>query len=309
MKCAIIDVGSNTIRLSVYQIKDGKFRILFSQKSMAGLAGYVERGRLSERGMEKAGEVLTEFTEILRNFSIEEVHIFATASLRNVENTQEAVEYIDKTVGCKVEVISGEEEAYLDYVGALHSVEVINGVLVDIGGGSTEVVRFQGQDILKAVCAPVGSLSLFSRYVEKILPKKKEYQSIVTEVHNALDAAGVIGDENGCEVICGVGGTIRAALKLNNYLFNESRSNHTISAEHLEYIVKLLADKDMTARNLILKVCPERVHTIVPGLCILVDIIQRYQTKKIVVSSYGVREGYLCDRVINRAEGGGISNG
>ena len=301
MKCAIIDVGSNSIRLAIYQVKEEKFRILFTQKVTAGLAGYVEKKRLSERGIQRACEVLLEYLDILHNFHIEDYYIVATASLRNIENTREAAEEILRVTGCHVDVISGEEEACLAYIGALHNVHVESGVLVDIGGSSTELVQFRDRRILRAVSVPIGSLSLFSRFVEKILPKKKEYQAIMEEIHRLLEQAELNDYE--CDIVCGVGGTVRNALKLNNYLFNESAANNTVSAEHLEYISKLLANRDTTARNLILKVCPERIHTIIPGLCVLNDIMDRFGAQKLVVSHYGVREGYLYDKVLKQSEG------
>lgn len=88
MKYAIVDLGSNTIRLSVYQTQeDGRFRLLFSEKETAGLANYISGGRMRPEGIVRAGEVLMDFKRLLMQFAMEELHVFATASLRNIRNT------------------------------------------------------------------------------------------------------------------------------------------------------------------------------------------------------------------------------
>lgn len=94
MKQAIIDIGSNSIRLTVYETEGQSFRILFREKIMAGLAGYVEDGKLSAEGIECACAGLLTFRKILQTLQIENVRIFATASLRNIFNTARALSVI-----------------------------------------------------------------------------------------------------------------------------------------------------------------------------------------------------------------------
>lgn len=146
MKQAIIDIGSNSMRLTVYEVAGETFKILFREKSMAGLAGYVEEGRLSPEGIARACSGLLEFRETLAALDITAVAVFATASLRNIFNTAEAVWAIQTATGFSVEVLSGTEEALLGYYGAGLEVHCTSGAFLDIGGGSTEVVVFdQGQ--------------------------------------------------------------------------------------------------------------------------------------------------------------------
>ena len=111
MKQAIIDIGSNSIRLTLYETEGQSFKILFREKIMAGLAGYVEDGKLSAEGIECACAGLLTFRKILQTLQIENVRIFATASLRNISNTARALSVIRAATGYSVEVISGEDEA------------------------------------------------------------------------------------------------------------------------------------------------------------------------------------------------------
>ena len=120
MKQAVIDIGSNSMRLTVYETTEtGGFTILFKDKVMAGLAGYVEDGALSLDGIARAVLGLMSFRNTLEALNITQVSVFATASLRNITNTAQAVSTIQRATGFSIEVISGEEEARYGYAGAM----------------------------------------------------------------------------------------------------------------------------------------------------------------------------------------------
>ena len=130
MKQAVIDIGSNSMRLTLYEIKDGRFKILFREKNMAGLAGYVEKGVLTKDGIACACSGLEDFRETLASLQIDDAAVFATASLRNINNTEEALAAIREETGYQVEVISGEEEALLGYYGAMKELNIRSGAFI-----------------------------------------------------------------------------------------------------------------------------------------------------------------------------------
>lgn len=146
MKFAIVDLGSNTIRLSVYNtLPEGGFDLLFSEKEMAGLVSYVHGGVLSPEGIQRACGAIRDFQALLRQFDLDAPHVFATASLRNIRNTEEAVEQIRAATGVGVDVISGELEARLGYYGARTATDLQDGAMFDIGGGSAEVLEVRAR--------------------------------------------------------------------------------------------------------------------------------------------------------------------
>ena len=130
---AVIDIGSNSIRMSLYERQGQDIKRLLHQKRMTGLIGYVEDGVMPKEGLEVVCCVLADFEKILNNLHVEKAAVFSTASLRNIENTEEAVRYIEKQTGIKVDVISGEEEAMLDFVGVTSLLKQDSGLVVDIG--------------------------------------------------------------------------------------------------------------------------------------------------------------------------------
>ena len=196
MKFAIVDLGSNTIRLSVYNtLPEGGFDLLFSEKEMAGLVSYVHGGVLSPEGIQRACGAIRDFQALLRQFDLDAPHVFATASLRNIRNTEEAVEQIRAATGVGVDVISGELEARLGYYGARTATDLQDGAMFDIGGGSAEVLEVRAGEVKKAQSLPIGSLELFNRCVDGLWPKKKELERIRSTVAAALKgpAAGAPG--------------------------------------------------------------------------------------------------------------------
>ncbi len=297
MKCGIVDVGSNTIRLSIYHWEGQKFKLLMNKKEMAGLAGYIKNGLLSDSGILVACRVLAGFKALLNNFNIADLHVFGTASLRNIVNTEEALETIEAVTGVKVEVLSGADEAAFSFLGAtVGGGAPGSGLLADVGGGSTELVAYRDGVITSGCSLPMGSLSLFTKHVSGLFPTKEERKAIRAEVEEELEKAKTAGLR--CGHLTGVGGTFRATAKLCNDLSGTDPDNKVIPADEIYALYKGLKKSDRDTLRQILRSVPDRVHTILPGLAILKEILDAYQVSTVTVSACGVREGYLLQRVM-----------
>lgn len=301
MKYALIDMGSNTIRMVIYVTEGTTFETLFSKKYMAGLAGYVQEGRMTSEGVEKACEVLRACKALLSQLDTIETVVFATASLRNISNTKEVVDLIFLRTGYRVHVISGHEEAFLDYFGVLHGISLEKGVLVDIGGGSTEIATFAADGPAYMESIPIGSLRLYTEMVSKFLPRDTEIERIQERAQRELKKVKFEKLPH-YDVVCSVGGTARALLQLIQEQDKLPADNHSFTCEQFRRLKKSLLKRDETAKKLILRVCPERVHTIVPGMLILDVILKQLNSKMIYVSPYGVREGYLLRHCLKPIE-------
>ncbi len=302
MICGIVDIGSNTIRLSVYRCEDGENRLLMHRKTMAGLASYVKSGRLPSEGIRIICKVLQEYKKLLDNLEIPDMHVFATAPLRNISNTEEVVSSILDETGISVNVLSGEEEAVLSFTGATLGITHKKGVMLDLGGGSTEILRYEGGKILSTYSLPIGSLNLFNRYVKGFYPTEEERKQIQKAVREQLERNGV--DLSPSSHICGVGGTIRAASQVANHFFCRSDDYRIITIEELRMLLKRIRKPDSDNIHELLKIVPDRIHTIIPGLIVLETISKALNAEEITVSMCGVREGYLMKCVI----GEGIGN-
>ncbi|MGM9663045.1 MAG: hypothetical protein ACI3WR_08160 [Oscillospiraceae bacterium] len=296
MKYALIDMGSNSIRLTVYDMTRTSFKILFKEKIMAGLAGYVEQGRLTAEGIACACECLREFQTTLSLLEIGSLAVFATASLRNITNTAEAVEQIRFATGIPVEVLSGEEEAACGFYGAICEVETADGLFADIGGASAELALFTDRQLRQAGSVPVGSLKLYRDCVKNILPGKDSQRRIEEALRAAFGGGALAGIPPRAHLVC-AGGTARASLRLCRRLFGLPESCPTFTRAQLETLAERLCKSDKAAADLLLRYEPERIHTMVPGVMILRYLAERWEVSDITVSRFGVREGYLRWRI------------
>ena len=292
----VIDIGSNTIRLSVYQVADGKITRLLHKKESVGLASYIKDGVMSARGIDKACAVLREYKEILENFSITELHVFGTASLRNIYNTVEAVEEIRCRTGLRVDVISGRKEAIFDFVGATRSVGLSDGLLIDVGGGSSELVVYREKKIVEVCSIPIGALNLYTEYVKGLFPTDKEKKTIrkrvVTELARYPSILGTY------PVICGVGGTVRALLGLTNEYMGREETCREMTVRELKQAVKRLNGSDKERLDIIMETAPDRVRTMITGIVLWETLLKVFGAETVLVSTSGVREGYLYCKVV-----------
>ena len=293
----IIDIGSNTIRLTVYQLGEGILESVFHEKSTAGLAGYVDAdGALSQAGIQRAVESLLRFRSILTNLSIFNVSVFATASLRNITNTDAARRQLEEETGFYITVLSGEQEAMLDYIGATHFLPNPDGLMIDIGGGSTELVLAQHGEVQQAVSMPIGSLNLYSKYVSHVLPTPAERCKMEKRIDKELDKLNLPKEQ--FPILCGVGGTVRATGKYMNTQYHQPTGNRAIDLQSVRNTLMGFQNETKETLLPILKSAPDRIHTLLPGMTILCKVAERFHCETMMVSAYGVREGYLLSEVL-----------
>lgn len=287
----IIDIGSNTMRLNIYKYENQSLYLMLSKKLTAGLASYVEDGSLSDKGIKKAISCLEEFKLILENVPVDNLYVFATASLRNIKNSDEATKQIEDETGFSIEIITGEQEALLDFYSAGIKFDLNTGLLLDIGGGSTEIVLYDDSKVKDALSLEYGSLSLYKKYIDGIFPSDNELEKIREKISKSLKKVPKDNFPHNTKSICAVGGTARAVLKLVNEMKDENKFEFEVS--DLKKILKLYKKDNNKFLQLVVKTAPDRVHTILPGMTILDTIAKFFDSKTILVSDYGIREGYL----------------
>ena len=295
---SIIDIGSNTVRMNVYQENEDGFRLLFSSKEMAGLVAQIENNQLLEAGLSNLIRILKIFKETIDTLNIKQVYPFATASLRSIENSQEVLQIIKEETGFDIDLIDGYEEGNLGVIGALDYQVIDKAVLIDLGGGSCEVVPFENKEVITSDSYPIGSLSLYKNFVSQLLPSKLERKQIKSFVKETIDAKKIKKDE--FKNVIGVGGTMRAILKLQQYLDESYKNSNILTVQHLKKLLKQLGDGSKESQDIILKVVPDRIHTLLPGMSAIVAILEELGSTQTLVSKNGVREGYLIKNVLKR---------
>ena len=302
MLYGIIDIGSNTIRMAIYLIEGDRIEFLMKQKHTVGLAAYVHDGVMSPEGVERAIEVLQEFKVFLYSFNITRVYAFTTAALRNAKNSEAAVGAIEHAVGLPIRVISGDEEATFDFVGAVHDIPAEDGLLVDIGGGSTEIVSFRAKEICKKVSLPIGSLLFHAKYVKGILPSVTECLEMYQEAEATIGAERAFADVSEAALI-GIGGSFKGGCALYNELFNLPRVNTRIEVRRLVNLIGAFRRDHGISQEMaimLMKAVPERLKTVIPGLVIADVLARRFQCREITYSDSGVREGFIYSEIVHK---------
>ncbi|RJX26811.1 MAG: phosphatase [Acholeplasma sp.] len=293
----IIDLGSNTVRLNIYQYKNQDLIPFSTRKETLGLASYVDPYQnLTPEGIQKAIEVVRLFHQMAKQARVKQLFVIATASLRNVKNGMLVKKMIEDATGIDVDLLSGEDEALADFYGVKMTEEFNEGFVIDIGGASTEIVEYADGEIKHAFALPIGSLSAYMRHVEKIIPKKEELNEIKNEVLLHLKHLNI--EFGSHEKLYGVGGTLRATKKLNAHFMGELIENQVISRKTVKQIMDKVLSDDKDAIVDVIRLIPERIHTILPGMTILKTIAKVLNVEQIIVENYGVREGYLYQKVI-----------
>lgn len=311
---AIIDVGSNTVRMAIYNIEnaDGRqaMELLMKKKHLVGLAGFVENGIMKQAGIDEVCKVLEGYSKFLNKLGIDRVEAFTTAALRNCQNSDEAVREIIERTGIPLRVVPGDEEAELGFIGATHNSQAISGLLVDIGGGSTEIVYYENKNIVSEISLPIGSLNFKTRFVKGLFPVAEEIDEMVKETEKLLgEAESFAGISQ--EEICGIGGTFKGAAAIYNVIYEDkekvngglisSNAVFSFKSEILQEMLDRFTKEKLTEEDslILLRAIPERLETVLPGIVIASVLAKHFGTKRITYSDSGMREGFIVKNLLS----------
>ena len=302
-KIAVVDIGANSVRMNVYDIntETGRFSVCDSARSMLGLAAYSVDGRLSSDGEGRLFAVLREYLARANSVPTDAFFAFATASLRGLSNTDKVLASIKRRLGIEVAVISGDEEAELDFfatLGRFGSDIASKGITVDMGGGSTEIVGFENGRKTCGHSFRIGCLAVSKGFVKNPLAiTASELSDIKNYALSELSTHPEFENIGGTAYL--IGGTARAAAKI----FMGVRSGLS-SLDGFE----MTADDLFSVRDTVLsdggaaikKYSPDRTATVAPGVCALCEAIRYCGAERLIISGAGVREGFVAKIIEER---------
>lgn len=296
MPSAVIDIGSNSIRMYIYELNDKKIKRIFKQKEYAELIRYIEHGELSRKGIKKLTNTLRDFKLICDLISIKDINCFATASLRKISNVDSVLSSVLKRTNININIISGKEEAELGYDGLHYAFSLKGpGLALDMGGGSTELLHFIGDNILDAVSLDIGSLSLFRQNIYSLFPSEDEYETIRSQVQREVLSEAPWLTKVGPISAYLSGGTARAIARLHRAIDGNKKDIHgyNITINEVQNVFDTINRIDHHALLMITEIMPQRVHTILPGIYAYLQLFRLCNVTDITISDYGVREGYM----------------
>ncbi len=284
---SVIDIGSNSIRLVVYEGLSRAPAILFNEKVMCGLGrGIATTGRINEEAMERALAALRRFRALSRQSRATELYVLATAAPREASNGPEFIRRAEAVLGTKVRVLTGEEEAYYSAMGIVSGYHHADGVVGDFGGGSLELIDVRERDTQGGMTMPLGGLRI-SDEADGSMAKALAF------IQKHLARASVITSGKG-RTFYAVGGTWRSIAKLHmerrDYPLHMMQGYEVAYDEIMPFLDELIAGKDAKTLSTVSK---SRRGLIPYGALALREVILRMRPARVSFSAQGVREGYL----------------
>jgi exopolyphosphatase / guanosine-5'-triphosphate,3'-diphosphate pyrophosphatase len=300
-RLAAIDIGSNSIRQIVADVSPtGSIRIVDEMKAAPRLgAGVRETGLLSETSMRQALEALTRMATLARQLGASRVEAVATSAVRDAANGLTFLELVRSETGLKVKVLRGEEEARLSFRSALAHFELGVGraVVMDIGGGSLELALSADGLLERLISLPFGAIRLTEEFLGPGT-RRKGVRRLRAAIREDIRKVLPVRDWRGAQVI-GSGGTFTnlAGIYLNRQGVQTARTTHgtRLARVELEHILDMLQDMSPEQRAAVPGLNPGRADIIVAGFAVAAEVLARLESRELLVSAYGIREGLLLE--------------
>lgn len=302
-KLAIIDMGSNSIRFLVLEIADNNsFSFVYQEKETIRLGlGLAKTGKLRDEGMQKALQCLTMYKHLMSVMNITTCLAVATAAVRNATNGQAFLEQIYTETQIKLDVISGEREAYLGYLGVINTIKERNFLLFDLGGASIELTLVRDGSPRQSVSLPIGAVTLMERFQLQDNITEKALQNCEKYIRKTLSSISWLHKTK--LPLIGIGGTARTFAKMNqkatNYDFSKIHNYH-LSLDRFLALYMQVVSKPHSRRKKIPGLSNDRVDVIVSGAAVLKEVFALAESEEMIISGCGLREGIFYEYYTKR---------
>jgi exopolyphosphatase / guanosine-5'-triphosphate,3'-diphosphate pyrophosphatase len=304
-KVAVIDLGSNSFRLVVftYAEPDETGRAWWRRtdeihEAVRIAAGQQEDGMLAEEPIERALETLELYAHFCRATGIEDVKPVATSAIRDAANQEAFLDAARELTGLDVRVLSREEEARYGYLAAVNSTTLADGVALDLGGGSMQLVRVDGRHATDARSWPLGAVRMTERFLPGEKAKGKQIKALREHVAEQLAEAEWL--ERGGRLV-GVGGTVRnlaSAAEIAAELPSYGVQGFSIGREALDDLVDRLAELDASERASVPGIKAARGDLILAGALVVQGVMEAGGFETLEVTEAGLREGVFYETLL-----------
>lgn len=291
-RTAIVDIGSNSIRLVVYQGPARLPAILFNEKVMAGLGrGLAGSGAITRASLRMAGDALHRFAAVAREMEVDLLRTVATAAVRDASNGK-ALLAIAEAAGLEVELLSGEEEAIAAGYGVLSAIPEADGIVGDLGGGSLELIRVSKGSVQDRVSFPLGVLRVAAI-------RNKGPGMLQRQVARLIEDAGWSGRGEGLPLYL-VGGSWRSLARLDMHLRDYPLPiihQYAMPRSAITRMGRTIAQVNKGWLRAVPGLQSGRAGTLRDATALLAVLLKQLKCERTIVSAYGLREGLLYQRL------------
>jgi exopolyphosphatase/guanosine-5'-triphosphate,3'-diphosphate pyrophosphatase len=295
-RVAVVDIGSNSTRLLVAEVAEGRVREVERQSRVTRLGRGVDlSGQLSGEAIEAACEAIADYVAICGETDVARIEAIATSAVRDASNGSAFVAELRERFALSARVLDGEEEARLTYLGATCEHTPIEPTLVvDIGGGSTELIVGTGEEIAFHTSLQAGVVRHSERHISSDPPSALELEALAGDVRTLIE--GAIASQPGVTASAGIAvagtPTSLASIEIGLEPYDPKQvHSHTLTLASIQHLFSQLASTPLSKRAEITGLHPDRAPNIVAGVVILVETMRAFGLDSIDVSEHDILYG------------------
>jgi exopolyphosphatase/guanosine-5'-triphosphate,3'-diphosphate pyrophosphatase len=301
-KVAVIDIGSNSTRLLIADVADGRVTEVERQSRVTRLGRGVDlSGQLSVEAIEAACGAIADYVAICREAGVDHIEAIATSAVRDASNGSAFVAELRERFALSARVLDGEEEARLTYLGATCEHTPTEPTLViDIGGGSTELIVGTGDEISFHTSLQAGVVRHSERHITNDPPSTTELEALAGDVRGLIE--GAIADQPNARAVAGIAvagtPTSLASIEIGLEPYDPKQVHgHTLTLTSIQRQLSKLASAPLSKRAEIVGMHPDRAPNIVAGVVILVEAMRAFALENIEVSEHDILYGCAISAV------------
>lgn len=283
---ALIDMGSNSIQLALYHTdNNGQYYETKRVKATTRLVNYLNpNGKLTKDGIDLIITTLKKYQKIIRSYEVSQVMGFATAVIRRASNQMEVLEEIQRQTNITLRVLSEYEEAYYGYLSVIQSMDLHDGISIDIGGGSTEITLFQNQKMMQYHSFPFGAVTLTQQFSE-------QGSKLIEYLDNQLHTLPWL--EQARLPVIGIGGSAKNLARIHH--FKSSTEQSDLKLRNVESILVEMSSLNIRQRSKIKGLSKRRKNIIIPAMQTIATLMEVTQSPYFVYCNKTVRDGVIFE--------------
>jgi exopolyphosphatase / guanosine-5'-triphosphate,3'-diphosphate pyrophosphatase len=293
-RVAVIDIGSNSTRLLVADVEDGRVSPIERRSTVTRLGRGVDlSGRLATEAIEAACAAVDPYVATVREMGIEAVDAIATSAVRDAENGSAFIAELRERFALSARVLDGEEEARLTYLGATSETSPeVPTLVIDIGGGSTEMIVGEGRKIEFHTSLQAGVVRHTERHLSHDPPMPAELDALATDLRGLIEAATLRAPRAEAGIAVAGTPTSLAAIELELVPYDPARVHgHVLELRSIQRMLSRLASAPLAQRAEIPGLHADRAPTIVAGVVTLVEAMRAFDLERITVSEHDILYG------------------
>ncbi len=294
-RIGIIDIGSNTIRLSIFEKTNiNTLHILDKNKYTARLSQRLSSNNdIPIQELDDIVSTLLHYKNLCHLHHVATIHTVATAAIRNADNTQHVKQYLEMKTGLTIDVLNGQEEAMYGFIGATYYLPIQEGFFIDIGGGSSELVYFRDRKIIHSTSLPFGAVNVFKKYTHQGLMTSEQQMMLKKDLEKEFSALSWLNQHPHLPLVC-IGGATRTICKIHQKQRKyplKQKHGYEMTMTQIHELHNFITSRTEQQLSQVEGLAKDRRDLIIPGMKLFQVIYEYMQPSQLLFSEFSLRDG------------------